>query len=886
MPKVRQQFDIHSNVLDKQAELEKKSKVYSTEKIKDITSNVLNGGKADTTPFFHGSPDWRDSGVIFEYTDEELEIMDKCSNDCVWFVENYAKFMNKKGRSTVKLYDFQKENLKTMSGEHWDPEEDVIMPDNPMVCLLQSRQTSKCLSGNSIIDTKEYGKIKLYELYFNPLSSKSIIDKIIYYAYKLNDTKLFKNKLTNIIYKLESIKFGKNHQEKLIEKQDVQFEIKSKDQYNHATQLFRTKPFEIYHLELENGLTLDGADNHRIYASINFIEQWMFIKDLTKNHYVLTENGWIKVKSIVNTHQLQYMYDISVEDEDHSYYSNGILSHNTTTISAYIAWYSIFHNDRNIFICANKGSTATEIMGKVKSVLEGLPFFLKPGIVNIASNRIKLENGTCIKCAAASKTPATGDSIHLLYIDECALIPKGVISEYWASVIPTMSSLANSQIIVSSTPRGTSGKFYEIVESALKKTEGWILNRVDWWQVPGHDEKWLEKERKKMMDDDLFEREYKLSFESDSTRLISPKSIVLMNKIKQDFVHREFNHVPLEISNNILWAPDFNPTYMDYETLYRKSFLFVVDTAQGIEQASVEKEDSDYNIINIFEIEPLSPNRININRNGGPISIKDCVQYKQVGLYIDNFKDETQCAEAAKYIAFQILKTGYGEIDNVRILIEMNFNGNNWINKFKHHPTYYDALILKTIKGVQKPGQPITKMKEQYGFRTTGGEHGKNYYCELGAKMIHNRQILVRQHDQDVNHSSINELDQFGKNKKKNTYEGSLCHDDIAITCLFISIAPESRQFIKFLNEWIEKAPQTEKLYKIGQMLNILVEKEAQLTDDQFDAFYKTAGANFRSLRHKQNGYGALMQGNAEQNLYNNSGFQQGFGNMLSGRRF
>lgn len=701
MPKVRQQFDIHSNVLDKQAELEKKSKVYSTEKIKEITSNVLNGGQADTTPFFHGSPDWRDAGVIFDYTDEELEIMEKCSNDCIWFVENYAKFMNKKGRTTVKLYDFQKENLKTLSGEHWDPEEEVIMPDNPMVCLLQSRQTSK-----------------------------------------------------------------------------------------------------------------------------------------------------------------------------------------TTTIGAFIMWYAIFHNDRNIFICANKASTATGIVEKVKEFLEGLPFFLKPGILNISANRIKLENGTCIKCAAASKTPATGDSIHLLYIDECALIPQSVISEYWASVIPTMSSLVNSQIIVSSTPRGTTGKFYEIVDSAIKKTSDWVLNRVDWWQVPGHDEKWLERERKKMMDDDLFEREYKLSFESDSTRLISPKSILLMNRIKQDFVHREFNHVPLEISNNILWAPDFNPTYMDYETLYRKSFLFVVDTAQGIEQASVEKEDSDYNVINIFEIEPLSPNRINVNRNGGPISIKDCVQYKQVGLYIDNFKDESQCAEAAKYIAFQILKTGYGEIDNVRILIEMNFNGNNWINKFKQHPTYYDALILKTTRGVQKPGQPIQKMKLQYGFRTTGGEHGKNYYCELGAKMIHNRQILVRQHDQDVNHSSINELNQFGKNKKKNSYEGSLCHDDIAITCLFISIAPESRQFIKFLNEWIEKAPQTEKLYKIGQMLNILVEKEAQLTDEQFDAFYKTAGANFRNLRYKQNGYGALMQGNMDQNLYNNNGFHQGFGNMLSGRRF
>jgi len=34
----------------------------------------------------------------------------------------------------------------------------------------------------------------------------------------------------------------------------------------------------------------------------------------------------------------------------------------------------------------------------------------------------------------------------------------------------------------------------------------------------------------------------------------------------------------------------------------------------------------------------------------------------------------------------------------------MNFNGNNWLTKFKQHPSYYDALILKTVRGVQKPG--------------------------------------------------------------------------------------------------------------------------------------------------------------------------------------
>lgn len=706
MPRVKQQFDIHSNVIDKQAELQKKSNVYNTELIDLIIKESGDEhGKPDTTPFFHGNYNWRDAGVIFDYTPEEMEIIEHCANDCPWFAENYAKFLNKKGRTTVKLYDFQRENLEIMSAEKWSPEEEVVIPANQHIILMQSRQTSK-----------------------------------------------------------------------------------------------------------------------------------------------------------------------------------------TTSTACYIAWYAIFHNDRNIFICANKGSTATEIVGKVKEVLEGLPYFLKPGILSLSGSRIKLENGSCIKCAAASKTPATGDSIQLLYIDEAALIPEGVINEYWASVIPTMSNFPNYQIIVSSTPRGKSGKFYELVDGAIKHDNEFVFRRVDWWQVPGHDEAWAEKWRK-LLGNELFEREFNLSFETDSSRLVSNKSVLFMNRIKQEFVHRDFNNVPPEICEKITWAPDFNPSLMDYDTLYRKSFLFVVDTAQGIEAASVEKEDSDYNVINIFEIEGMSPNKININRNGRPISIKDCIQYKQVGLYVDNFKDEGICAEAAKYIAFQILKCGVGEIDNVRILIEMNFNGNNWLTKFKQHPSYYDALILKTVRGVQKPGQPITKMKEQYGFRTVGGQHGKNYYCELGASMIHKRQILIRQFDKDVNLSAINQLNQFGKNKKKGSYEGSCCHDDIAVTCLFVSIAQESKQFIVYLNEWLEKTYPTEKIARIGAMLNIYIEREAQLTDEEYHNFYKAASAGFGKLTYKQNGYGSIMSGNIDPYQFNNGSFNNGaihpgFGNLLSGRRF
>ena len=170
----RSTLEIHSNVMDKQAEASKKSVVYSTKRINAILNDADNG-KFDLNPFFHGSTDWRDAGVIFEYTDEELAEIEKCANDCVYFVEHYCKFLNKKGRTLVKLYDFQKENLKAMSSEHWDPKEEVVMPDNPEIVIMQSRQTSKCLSLMSTIfsnDIKLNNKYNIFNFIYKKFKNK------------------------------------------------------------------------------------------------------------------------------------------------------------------------------------------------------------------------------------------------------------------------------------------------------------------------------------------------------------------------------------------------------------------------------------------------------------------------------------------------------------------------------------------------------------------------------------------------------------------------------------------------------------------------------------------------------------------------------------------
>lgn len=71
-----------------------------------------------------------------------------------------------------------------------------------------------------------------------------------------------------------------------------------------------------------------------------------------------------------------------------------------------------------------------------------------------------------------------------------AFIPKNIIDEFFASVMPVVSSAKDSKAIVVSTPNGTSGLYYDIWQQAnskdaAKNKEGWRPFRIDWFEVPG-----------------------------------------------------------------------------------------------------------------------------------------------------------------------------------------------------------------------------------------------------------------------------------------------------------------------------------------------------------------------------------------------------------------
>ena len=88
---------------------------------------------------------------------------------------------------------------------------------------------------------------------------------------------------------------------------------------------------DVYRCELENGMFVEGADYHRLKKAD---DEFVVLKELKVGEIIQTNNGDSAVTSIELLEEKDTLYDIQVA-EVHQYYTNGIVSHNTTlTIDA------------------------------------------------------------------------------------------------------------------------------------------------------------------------------------------------------------------------------------------------------------------------------------------------------------------------------------------------------------------------------------------------------------------------------------------------------------------------------------------------------------------------------------------------------------------------
>jgi hypothetical protein len=115
------------------------------------------------------------------------------------------------------------------------------------------------------------------------------------------------------------------------------------------------------------------------------------------------------------------MYCVEVNSENpqdpnnHLYYSNGILSHNTATAAAFLLWYTTFQPNQSILIAANVFRAATEIMDRIRFAYEELPDWLRAGVVKYNVTTISFDNGSKIESTTTTPSSGRGKSISLLF---------------------------------------------------------------------------------------------------------------------------------------------------------------------------------------------------------------------------------------------------------------------------------------------------------------------------------------------------------------------------------------------------------------------------------------------------------------------------------------
>jgi hypothetical protein len=428
---------------------------------------------------------------------------------------------------------------------------------------------------------------------------------------------------------------------KIIETHQLKdLEIWTEDGWKPITAIHKTIPFDIWEIKTLN-FSLKCADNHIIIDDQN---RQIFAKDLIPQiSKIQTEKG---VEIVLSVQKLdlpsENMYDVTVDSPNHTFFSNGILSHNTTLLTIYSLWMACFQSDKRILIVANKEDTAIMILRRIRLAYELLPNWLKPGIKQWGQTEIIFGNDSSIGISTTTSSAAVGQTVNCLIIDEAARIPMHLQEEFWSAVIPVISAGKQSRIIMVSTACGAQGKFYEIYSQCERgENDEWHHERIDWMEIPGRDKKWKQKMIEALGSPQSFDQEFGNCF-LDYGKTAADTEV--LEGFKAQCINPE---IELDEGDYKIWeAPQENHIY-----------VFGIDIGEGIGGAA--------SVIQILDL-------------------TDLTNIKQAGIYHNNKIDPFSFASKILSIAQQ-----WG---NPYLLIERNNCGGQVIDAL-HRVHHYENLV-------------------------------------------------------------------------------------------------------------------------------------------------------------------------------------------------
>lgn len=581
------------------------------------------------------------------------------------------------------------------------------------------------------------------------------------------------------------------------------------EQDKHKITVWSTKAVNDYLNDIDNGI--ERKDSPFLYGNTQLrkpnlmfeytqeeIEIIMRCKNdinYFANHYAYTMNPSTGSLNLITLRDYQEDLLNTINDNRFTVIVASRQCGKTISSSIYLAWYILFNYDKTAFLCGNIEKTAVDILGKVVDVIKNVPFFMKPGVIKGSSLEWKFDNGCRLMGAATTKRAGIGFTIHCLYLDEFAHVDKGIIDEFFDNIYPTVSSLPDSKIIVTSTPNGMN-RFYHIYDAATKGINQFTPFRIDWWQVPDWDkekrqwvlrgEDWMKKQIAQLGNGDeelgkeRFGAQFGNSFLSTGNLLLGPNALKRLEESREVFVHKPlliFEDYDIDEYSEFVWKKDF-----DIENVKRtdEQFLFSIDLAEG--------NGGDNTVINIFKVRIMDKNDwANITV---PNSVYDYVGLEQVGLFAHNRIHLQQFTKMLYILLHDVFNT-----ENTKVVLEWNAFGGEVYNGLSHvfgdRNDFDSSCVLKFKRS-------LDGMRFEPGLRLN--HDTKLIYCHNAKKNIGSGRMILHEE------GTIGEFNIFGR--VKSSYAAITDHDDKVMTCVNANAFFENRDFSWIADLVLERNPE------------------------------------------------------------------------------
>lgn len=469
----------------------------------------------------------------------------------------------------------------------------------------------------------------------------------------------------------------------------------------------------------------------------------------------------------------------------------------SVTTAVFGLWKILFFSDKNGSILSKSGPAGRDLLKKIKDMYLYLPYHLKCGTLKWNQSEIAFDNNSTLSTEAFSPTACLGKTINLLILDEFAWCPPNDVNLFYENVIPTVTTIPDSNVCICSTQNGFN-KFYEIWNGAITGKSIYHPYKVDWYQVPNWDpetRKWVKrtKDWKDMMigvlgSEESFQYQYGTAFLTSNNCLISREVLSFLHSkeiLYSNNIINKIDLIPCHIRHyeNFYIDPDYNVSNFKHS-----HYIVIVDLAEG--------KESDSTIFNILEVIYDKE--------------KDKITFKQVAYWKSNEHDLLESALEFWLLIQTLFKR---DQSNVIVSIEWNTYGALFYNYLIQYnekeyckdniwrfnfATEFDHTILCRYKKNSSDEDIISARLPKNnklipGVRWNGSN--KKSSCALLKPMIESGDIIIN----DI--VTISEIENFEDKNNNGHYKASYGHDDIIMTFVQLPMIIQSAKYKEFVED-------------------------------------------------------------------------------------